>query len=76
MGHVQALGHCILCDNVFPFNPLRVPSIRVAGKREPVCKECIELRVNPYRESQGLEPVVLANDAYDEVDEGELNGHE
>ena len=76
MGYVQALGHCILCQKVFSFNPIRVPSIRVDGKREPVCEECIRLKVNPYRESKGLEPVIPEPDAYDEVDEGELDEHE
>ena len=76
MGYVQALGHCILCEKVFSFNPLRVPSLRVAGKREPVCAECIEIKVNPYRKSKGLDEVIVAEDAYDEVDEGELNEHE
>jgi hypothetical protein len=76
MAYVQALGHCILCEKVFAFNPLRVPSLRVDGERRPVCAECIQLKVNPYRESQGLEPVVPEPDAYEEIQEEELNEHE
>lgn len=31
----------------------KVPSIRVNGVREPVCRSCVE-RVNPVREKNGL----------------------
>jgi hypothetical protein len=73
MGYVQALGHCILCQSVFSFNPVHVPSLRVAGKREPICLACITSKVNPFRESKGLEPVVPRPDAYEAIPEEELS---
>jgi hypothetical protein len=74
MGYVLAMGHCILCDQVFSFNPISVPSVRVDGTRRPVCETCIQTRVNPHREKLGLELVVPADDAYEAVDESVLGG--
>jgi len=72
MGYALAMGHCILCEEVFAFNPVCVPSIRVDGERRPVCRPCIETRVNPYRKEKGLEPVDILPDAYEAVDESAL----
>ena len=71
-GFVSGCGHCILCGAVFTFNPLRVPSLRVDGTRHPVCSGCITARVNPSRRKQGLEDLVVAEDAYDAIPEEEL----
>jgi hypothetical protein len=71
MGCVFALGHCFACHKPFSFNPLRVPSIRVNGSREPVCRECVEL-ANPRRIANGLPAIVPAPDAYEACDEDEL----
>jgi hypothetical protein len=71
MGYALCMGSCFACRKPFAFNPLRVPSIRVRGSREPVCRECIEA-ANPMRIANGLEPIVPAPDAYDACDEGEL----
>lgn len=48
MGYALALSACCSCHRVFGYNPIRVPSVRVNGVREPVCRECIE-RANPLR---------------------------
>ena len=37
MGH----GPCINCGELFSYNPDHVPSITVAGKKEPICGTCI-----------------------------------
>ena len=71
MGYVIASGPCCGCRKVFSFNPVRVPSCRINGEREPICAECVE-RVNPMRIANGLEPIVPYPDAYDACDEGEL----
>jgi len=57
------IGHCIGCGRPFSFNPVRVPSIRINGNREPVCESCV-YRVNPVRIANGLKPIVPAPDAY------------
>jgi len=72
MGYVMAMGHCILCHQVFSFNPLRVPSLRVNGTRYPVCEGCVAARINPARRKQGLEDLVVADDAYEAIPEEEL----
>lgn len=71
MGYVMAMGRCIGCSNVFSFNPVRVPSIRINGTKEPICKECVE-KVNPMRRANGVPEIVPHPDAYDAADEQEL----
>jgi hypothetical protein len=53
------------------FNPIHVPSVRIEGKREPVCKSCIE-KANVVRKEKGLELIPLLPDAYEACDECEL----
>ena len=71
MGYALATSHCIGCGNIFSYNPVRVPSIRINGSREPICLACVE-RVNPIRIKNGLEPIIPHADAYEACDEGEL----
>lgn len=71
MGYALAMGACIGCGRMFAFNPVRVPSIRVNGSREPICADCVA-RANPLRIANGLEPIVPAPDAYEGVPEEEL----
>lgn len=71
-GYVCAFGHCVLCGTVLMFNPIRVPSLRVDGTRHPVCSGCVTTRINPARRKQGLEDLVVAEDAYESVAEEEI----
>jgi hypothetical protein len=71
MGYALCMGTCFACHKTFAFNPLRVPSIRVSGSREPICRDCIE-RANPLRIANGLPAIVPAPDAYEACDEKEL----
>jgi hypothetical protein len=71
MGYAMCTGACIGCGKVFSFNPVRVPSIRIKGSREPICQACVD-RVNPTRIANGLEPIVPLPDAYEPCDEDEL----
>jgi hypothetical protein len=68
-----ALYHsdCAGCHRIFAYNPLRVPSVVINGKREPICSFCVE-RVNPIRVANGLQPIVPLPDAYEAIDEREL----
>lgn len=71
MGYVIATGNCLACGRLFQFNPHRVPSFRVHGKREPVCGPCMQ-RVNAERVRKGMEPFQVPADAYEPLDENEL----
>lgn len=71
MGYVFATGGCIGCGNVFTFNPVHVPSIRVNGVREPVCQSCVN-KINQLRTEKGLEPFTIMSDAYEPTDERNL----
>lgn len=73
MGYVIAMAPCLACGKVFSFNPLRVPSHRVNGMLEPVCKACMTL-VNAKREAMGLEPHPIMEGAYEPAGEDELGG--
>lgn len=70
-GWVFAVDHCIGCNKVFTFNPVRVPSLWWKGERRPICRACVDL-INPRRIANGLPPIVPEPDAYDEVSESEL----
>lgn len=70
-GYAFAMAPCFVCKRLITFNPVRVPSIVINGVREPVCQICIDL-VNPIRRENGLPEIVPLPDAYDAVDEGDL----
>jgi hypothetical protein len=57
---------------LFSFNPIKVPSMRVKGSKEPVCLQCIEA-ANPKRVAAGLPKIVPAPDAYTSCREEELS---
>lgn len=59
-----AIGCCFVCRGTFTFNPERVPSIRVDGHRQPVCRNCMD-RANAVRKERGLEPHAILPGAYD-----------
>jgi hypothetical protein len=71
MGYALATSACIGCKRIFSYNPVRVPSIRINGSREPICGNCIA-HSNPKRIANGLDPIVPHPDAYIACDEGEL----
>lgn len=66
-----AFGGCVCCHRPFAFNPLSVPSIVVDGKREPVCRSCMDL-ANAERVRQGVPPHPIRPDAYEPVSTHEL----
>ena len=71
MGYVSVLAPCFGCGQLFSFNPVRVPSIRIGGERMPVCQTCVD-RVNPKRRANGLDDIVPLPGAYDACDENEI----
>lgn len=71
MGYVFMHAPCIGCSQPFAFNPMKVPSLMWNGKREPICRHCVE-RANPTRVANGLHPIVPDPEAYEPCDEYEL----
>lgn len=70
MGYVMAMSACAGCKQPFSYNPHRVPSVRINGEREPICRSCVE-RANPQRIANGLDPIEVLPDAYEPLD-GEM----
>ena len=72
MAYMMVLGGCFGCKRLFTYNADRVPSIRVNaegkpdpnGKREPICKTCVD-SANPERAKRGLSPIVILEGAYE-----------
>lgn len=65
MAFMYALGSCCACGTGIAFNPNKVPSLRVNGVREPICRACFEQWNQIHRTSKGLDPVELSPDAYE-----------
>ena len=72
MSMAIVIASCAACNRVVHANPYKCPSIRVEGKREPICKACFNKWNQIHRTSKGLEPVPLHPDAYQPIDEREL----
>ncbi len=75
MGYMMGLGNCCICKAIFSFNVDSVPSVvgvydengfhlDPAGKREPVCRSCME-RGNELRRRQGKAPFEIPAGAYE-----------
>ena len=65
---------CVSCGIAFGYNPNRVPSIRIEGVRQAVCKNCIEAE-NIRRKSLNDPEMPLLTyhqDAYSPIPESEL----
>jgi len=71
VGYVFVIGNCINCKRQFTFSPSKVPSIRVNGIREPVCKTCI-LQANILRKEKGMDPFSITEGAYEADNENEV----
>ena len=71
MGYAIVHSPCIICRKIMAYNPHKVPSVRVLGMREPICRDCVN-KANPLRISKGLEPIHINPDAYEPIHESEL----
>lgn len=69
---VSVIGACVGCKTPFSFHPNLVPSVRVNGSREPICKACVE-KANPERVKRGLDPIAVLPGAYEAAEEGAVN---
>jgi len=71
MGYLFMTSRCFGCGRLFSYNPNLVPSIRIRGRREPICQRCVDY-ANPKRKENGLEPIVPLPGAYESVSEDEM----
>lgn len=71
MAYVLVTSPCYACKIPFAYNPNKVPSLTIAGERQPFCRSCID-KANPLRIQNGLPPIIPAPDAYEAVDESEV----
>jgi len=71
MGYALAYSACYGCKRVFGYNPIRVPSVRINGVREPICRDCFE-RANQLRKLRGIPTIMMFPDAYEPCEESEL----
>lgn len=71
-GFAIVLGECVACKARISFNPVRVPSLRIAGTRQPLCPTCFERWNMIHRTSKGLPAIPLHPDAYAACPESEL----
>ena len=71
MALVFLTSACFLCRRLFSYNPVRVPSLPVHGRREPLCRACVEA-ANTVRATKGLPTWTIHPDSYSPVDEQEV----
>lgn len=71
MGYVMGFSKCYTCNQPFGYNPNYVPSVRVDGIKEPLCKTCIE-DANSKRKALGISQFPVHPQAYEPLNEEEL----
>lgn len=68
MGYALMFAECCNCHRTIAFNPHVVPSIRINGVKEPLCRECAER----WNELHPNEARPILPGAYEPIDENEL----
>lgn len=68
MSFVSCVGTCYVCGRMVSFHPNKVPSF----KGEPICKACVDNKINPKRIAKGVPPITYDSDAYLGADESEI----
>jgi len=59
------LGSCVNCGAFLTYSPSHVPSVRVNGNREPLCRGCFDEWNEIHRISKGLAAVRIHPRAYE-----------
>jgi hypothetical protein len=70
-GYMTVISACVACGKMLAANPNWCPSIRVKGKREPICRSCFNDWNQIHRIDKGLDPVELHPQAYGWVNEND-----
>jgi len=65
MSFMMVHGHCVSCGAHIAYNPNYVPSIRVEGEKQAVCRACFDRWNDIHRVSKGLEPLPIHPEAYE-----------
>jgi len=68
MGYAIMFGCCCACGTMISFNPSKVPSLRINGKREPLCEGC----ANKWNALHPEQARPIQEGAYEPCDENEL----
>lgn len=68
MGYAIMIGTCIACKVLIHFNPHKVPSLMVNGRREPLCENC----ANKWNQLHPENARPIDPEAYEAMDENEL----
>ena len=68
MGYALMFGACCACYQTISFNPHKVPSLMIDGRREPLCRSCA-LKWNELH-PENARPI--QPDAYEPIPEDEL----
>ncbi len=71
MGYAIVTGTCFGCQTFFGYNPHRVPSIRIDGERQAICRDCAGIVQGNQRRS-GTAVTEIHPEAYEPVHESEL----
>ena len=58
-------GPCVACKALISYSPSHVPSIRVRGEKEPLCRACHAEWNRIHRVEKGLPPEKLHPQAYE-----------
>ena len=72
MAYALVWSPCVGCGAIFGYHPHKVPSVRIKGVREPICRSCVE-RANPVRRERGLAEIAIQPGAYDPCADHELD---
>ena len=71
MGYAIVTGTCFGCQTFFGYNPHRVPSIRIDGVRQAICRNCAGI-VQENQRRDNLPVTELHPEAYEPIHESEL----
>jgi hypothetical protein len=71
MGYAIVTGTCFGCQEFFGYNPHKVPSIRVNGERQAICRDCVGIVQGNQRRS-GTAVTEIHPQAYEPIHESEL----
>ena len=69
--YALAWSPCVVCKELFGYNPNRVPSITIKGVKQGICRKCIEMANEVFREKNEPE-FEIHPDAYGPIKAEEL----